>query len=182
MTVDTTKVRVAITGAVSVAVPGTAAPTDASTALIAAYKDLGAISEDGVTESGSRSTNDIKIWQHGAVARTVITDASLTFQYTMVETNQRTQVEYYGATYNSTTKSMIIDPANSGGRKPHVIDVIDGTNLKRIYARTCPGPGPPRRTTSPRGPRPLSTPAPSPSWGSTARSTSCPQRRRSPQA
>jgi hypothetical protein len=134
MTVDTTKVRVAITGAVSVAVPGTAAPTDASTALIAAYKDLGAISEDGVTESGSRSTNDIKIWQHGAVARTVITDASLTFQYTMVETNQRTQVEYYGATYNSTTKSMIIDPANSGGRKPHVIDVIDGTNLKRIYA------------------------------------------------
>jgi hypothetical protein len=135
MAIDTTKVRVAITGAVSVAVPGTAAPTDATTALIAAYKDLGAISEDGVTESGSRSTNDIKIWQHGAVARTVITDASLTFQYTMLETNQRTQVEYYGATYNSTTKSMIIDPASSGGRKPHVIDVVDGTAFKRIY---CP--------------------------------------------
>ena len=49
-------------GAVFRAVAGTAAPTDATTALAAAFKDLGYCSEDGLVNTNTPSSTKIKAW------------------------------------------------------------------------------------------------------------------------
>lgn len=131
MALDSSKVRVAVTGAVSVAVSGSTAPTDASTALAVAFKEIGYVSEDGITEARSRSTNDIKGWQNSATLRTVVTEGSMTFAFTMVETNTRTVELFYGATVATT--AIVVIPTATGGRKAFVIDVVDGAELCRIW-------------------------------------------------
>lgn len=52
-----------VTGAIHVAPESTALPTDATTALINAFKLLGFTSEDGVTISESSSTNSVRAWE-----------------------------------------------------------------------------------------------------------------------
>ena len=54
-------------GAVFSAPIGTTAPTDATSALGAAFKDNGFVSSDGVTRSISKSTTSIKEWGNGTV-------------------------------------------------------------------------------------------------------------------
>lgn len=49
-------------GAVSRAPLGTALPTDAKTTLNTAFKNLGYISDDGMTNENSPETEDIKAW------------------------------------------------------------------------------------------------------------------------
>jgi len=131
MALSSSAVQVAVTGAVSVAPIGSTAPTDASTALDAAFKDLGYIGEDGVTETRDRNSNDITAWQNGALVRTVVTSGTLQFQFTAIETNQRTIGAFYGATV--TLAAAVIDAAVTGGQKMFVIDVIDGAHLERIF-------------------------------------------------
>ena len=62
-TVDNvTAANPALNGAIYVAPAGTTAPTSSSTALASAFKALGYISEDGVTNSNSPSATAIKAW------------------------------------------------------------------------------------------------------------------------
>lgn len=56
-----------VAGAVFCAPVGSTLPTDATTALGVAFKDLGFVSEDGVTRSISKSTTNIKEWGGGVV-------------------------------------------------------------------------------------------------------------------
>ena len=56
-----------VAGAVFCAPVGSTLPTDATTARGAAFKDLGFVSEDGVTRSISKSTTNIKEWGGGVV-------------------------------------------------------------------------------------------------------------------
>ena len=52
----------AATGAIFVAPLGTTLPTDATTAKNGAFVELGYVSEDGVTNSNSTNSADIKAW------------------------------------------------------------------------------------------------------------------------
>lgn len=133
MALDSTQVKVAVTGNVYVGPPATAGPTDASTALPAGFKDLGYVNEDGVTESRSRSTNKIKAWQNAAVVREVVTDADFTLKFVLVQTNADTVGLYYGTTVDPTTGGVIIVPSATGGRQSFVLHVIDGVDLIRLY-------------------------------------------------
>lgn len=136
MAVNTDNVRIGITGACYVGVTTATAPTDATTALTTGatgFADLGAINEDGITETRDRSTDSITIWQNAAKAREVVTDSSFTIGFTMVETKKETVELFYGTTVNTTEGSVVVVPASTGGRKSFVIDVVDGSRIKRIY-------------------------------------------------
>lgn len=65
MPTDVTKVTAGkpkVGGALFRAPAGTALPTDAVTALAEAYKCLGYVSEDGVTNSTSIDSDEVKAW------------------------------------------------------------------------------------------------------------------------
>lgn len=72
-----------ITGAVFVAPAGSTLPTDATTALDAAFVSVGEISEDGVTRTRSTDSSTIKNWNQDPVL-TVQTSYEETFQFTMI--------------------------------------------------------------------------------------------------
>jgi len=73
-----------IGGAVFRAATGTALPTDAVTTLNTAFKDLGYCSEDGVTNSNSPSTTDIRAWGGDRVLTTQ-DERPDTWQFTLIE-------------------------------------------------------------------------------------------------
>lgn len=71
-------------GAVFRAPISTPLPTDATTELNAAFKCLGYISEDGLTNDGSRTTQSIKAWG-GDVVCVATTDKKDDFGFTLIE-------------------------------------------------------------------------------------------------
>lgn len=131
MATDSSNVRVAVTGEVSVAPTGTTAPADVSTALAVGFVGLGYVGEDGITESRERSTTDIKAWQNADTVRTVVTDANLSYTFKLIETTEASLELFYGATVAS--EKLVVTPATTGGRKSFVFDIEDGTDLLRIY-------------------------------------------------
>lgn len=124
----------AVSGEVLVGATTAAAPTGTGGATTG-FTGLGYVSEDGVTESRERSSNDIKGWQNADTVRTVVTDASLTYSFNLIETKKETVELYYGAAVTSaaTEGNFVVVPANTGGRKSFIIDVVDGAELIRTY-------------------------------------------------
>jgi len=128
------------TGGVLVAPLGTAMPTNTSTALAAAYKAIGYVGEDGVTEGGERTTEKVKAWG-GDVVKVLQTDHSLTYAFTMIET---LNVEALKAVYGSTNVTSTAATASTGTLQsinvtgqvlPHqvwCIEVRDGVAKVRI--------------------------------------------------
>lgn len=135
MALNSGNVRVAVTGAVYVGETDAAAPTGATTAVGVGFKDLGYLSEDGVTESRERSTNEIRAWQKASLVREVVTESSMAYSFTLIETNAETVGLYYGTTVDAATGAVSIDPSQTGGRKSYVIDIEDGDSDVRIYLK-----------------------------------------------
>lgn len=132
MSQNATEVRVAVTGAVSVGPTSSTAPADADSPLTG-FVDLGYVSEDGVTETRDRSTNKIKAWQNADNVREVVTEASLSYKFVLIQTNADTVGLFYGTTVDPVTGSVKIVPSKTGGRKSFVVDVIDDDQFIRTY-------------------------------------------------
>lgn len=132
MALDSANVRVAVTGVVSVGPTTATAPADADSPLTG-FDDLGYVHEDGVTETRERSTEQLRAWQNAEIVREVVTEASVTYTFRLVETKKETVELYYGSTVDPSDGSIAVIPSRTGGRKSFVIDVIDGTDYIRTY-------------------------------------------------
>lgn len=136
MTLTSANVRVAVTGAVYAAATGATitAPTSPTSVLDADLIDLGYLSEDGVEEERDRKTEDIK-GHDGTVVRTVVTESSVKFTFTMIETKKETLELFYGsvATEGATYGDLSVNTSDTGGRRAFVIDTIDGSEITRRW-------------------------------------------------
>lgn len=125
-----------INGAIFRAPLGTTLPTSATATLAAAFKNVGYISDAGVVNSNSPSSNNIKAWG-GDVVLTTLEEKPDTFQFTMIEAkNIEVLKAVYGDDNVSGTIATGIHVTANSNQQPNcswVIDQVlrDGTK-KRI--------------------------------------------------
>lgn len=126
----------AITGAISIAPAGTELPTDAITPLGGDFKNLGYISDDGLTNSLSIETESIKAWG-GDTVKVLQTGKEDTYSFKCIEVlNQAVLETVYGAknvTGDLDTGLKIVSNSTPLPAQSYVIDQIVNANvLKRI--------------------------------------------------
>ncbi|QKX68074.1 phage tail protein [Enterococcus hirae] len=125
-----------IGGAIYSAPLGTTLPTDAVTKLNDAFKSLGYISEDGLTNNNTPETDTIKAWG-GDTVDVVQSEKADTFCYTLIEAlNVEVLKEVYGPNnVSGSLDTMITIKANATLLEAHclVVDmVLKAGVLKRI--------------------------------------------------
>ncbi len=134
MPLDANAVRVALSGAAYVALPKAKLPADATTPWDAAFTDIGWISDEGITESNSTDTSEIKGWQGGQTVRKVISSSEMTFKFTAIETSKTVLELYHKGSKVATTsgKSVLAIKAPGPDRRTFGFDVVDGNSHIRI--------------------------------------------------
>lgn len=127
-------VRVAVTGSINYGPVGTTLPTDATTAINAAFDEVGYANEDGITQSINEDRTEIKAWQNADVVRKIRTSHDVTYAFTMLETNLTTLEIYYGdGSVSGTLDNGVVEVRGDlSTRGPWVLHVIDGDELIRI--------------------------------------------------
>jgi uncharacterized protein YcsI (UPF0317 family) len=132
MTNTPENVRIGVTGGISKAAFGVAAPTSGTETLGGSWTSLGYIHADGVEAAIDKSENAIYAWQNSEQVRTSITEASLTFTFKMIETSVAVLEAYYGGTVDTLTgKIEVVPSATTKGQ--FVIDVLDDETAIRYY-------------------------------------------------
>lgn len=122
-------------GAIFRAPLGTALPKDAKSELNVAFKGLGYISDEGVTNTNSPETNDTKAWG-GDIVLSSQTAKKDTFKYTLIEAlNENALKAVYGEDNVTVSDSMtkIVATSDEQEEAAWVVEMImKGGKLKRI--------------------------------------------------
>lgn len=122
-------------GSVYVAETTDTAPTDATTALAAAWKDFGYLTEDGVTISDSKSTEDIMAWQSFYPVRSLVVGRTLTVSFTMMQWNESSLPFALGGGTLTVAANTTYVPPTTGDvdERALVINWNDDTKDYRLY-------------------------------------------------
>ena len=131
-------VRVGITGEVSVAPVGTAAPTTSVSALNASFVGLGYVAEDGVTKAPTLTSQKIRAWQNAQLVRLLFTEKDWDLKFKLIESKGAVAGLYYGSTVAvvSAGQWSLVPDATSPDPRAFVLDVVDGSIHERIYVPT----------------------------------------------
>lgn len=134
-TANVTAAKPKVTGSIHRAPLGTELPEDATTALNAAFKSLGYVSEDGVTNANSPSSDQTKAWG-GDVVLDSQTEKPDTFKWTLIEAmNTEVLKSVYGdKNVSGDLKTGITIKANREEQQEcaWVIDMLLKGAVKRI--------------------------------------------------
>lgn len=133
---NVTAAKPKVGGAVYSAPLGTELPKDATTPLTEAFKALGYISDDGLSNTNSPDSDSVKAWG-GDTVLTTQTEKEDTFSYTLIEAlNVDVLKEVYGAdNVTGTVEDGIVIKANSKELPSHSIvveTIFNGGVLKRV--------------------------------------------------
>ena len=114
-----------VSGAVYRAPLGTSLPNDATTALGGSYVELGYISEDGLVNTNSPETENIKDWG-GTDVLNVLTEKTDEFQCTLIEVlNVDVLKAVYGASNVSGTLATGITVTANASEQEEAVWVVD---------------------------------------------------------
>jgi hypothetical protein len=120
---------------------GATAPTDAGTALNAAFKDTGLIAEEGLSLSLSETVKKIKAYGSLLTQRSVVTDQDTTFKLKFLESNQYSLAVYHrkaisgGISPGVGTGAFSVTTGSFTSRQfAMVAEIVDGTAKIRAYA------------------------------------------------
>lgn len=124
-----------VAGAINAAPVGTALPKNAKEALNAAFKGLGYVSEDGLTNSVETDSEEVKAWGGDTVLK-LSTSRTETFSWTFIQAlDEDVLAEVYGAA-NVTTSAdgiKVLHNATELPRRSYVIEMLmTGGRIKRI--------------------------------------------------
>lgn len=137
------QVRIAQTGSVYLAPYGTAAPVDTATALPAAWKQLGFVSDKGVTLGFAVKFGDVMSWQSLSSLRKFVQSQVLTAQFDLEQTNSDVLGAYFAGAASITNPNesggQLVNVSNTPGvdERSAVIEFFDGTVKYRVYIPRC---------------------------------------------
>lgn len=132
MALDATYVAkpISVTGGIKVAPLGTVTPTDPTSVLNVAFKELGYVTEDGLKLSHDASDDKIKVWG-GVTIRTIRSDYSATITGTLVSTLDIDVLKNVFGDSLVTQKSGFIaikHAADIAPEKVYIIETKDASN------------------------------------------------------
>lgn len=138
---NVTTAKPKVGGAIYTAPTGTELPTDAITELPAVFKSMGYISEDGLTNSNSPSSENIKAWG-GDIVGTTQKEKPDTFKYKLIEAiNIEVLKHIYGKdNVSGDVDTGITIKANNNQQEESIIVVemiLKNNILKRIVVPKC---------------------------------------------
>lgn len=111
---DPTKVRLAPAGRIFIAPQGTPLPSDVTTTLNAAFKELGYTDENGVQISPSVNSFEVPAWQTALPVKTGISSIGMTLKFVAIQVTKDTTAQYFfgGAWTNTVAVGKLDMPSN----------------------------------------------------------------------
>ena len=107
------------------------APESATDELDAAYTDHGLVSSDGVTRTENRTSTNRFAWQNRTKLKTIVSEAEVTIQCVLVQTNEGNLELYHGDALVGGV--LVSDPGREMPYLQVVYDQTDGTDVIREY-------------------------------------------------
>jgi hypothetical protein len=136
MAINADLARVGVTGAGFVAPLATALPA-ALAVPGTGWVDLGAISEEGLTETRSEDRVEFTPWQSTSPIRTEVTSTTKAFTFTCWESSAAVNSLYYQTPIASMTTATGVVSFDEAARpvqdiRAFIFDIFDGTNQRRF--------------------------------------------------
>lgn len=136
MALDEDNVVAAITGSVHWAPMGSTGPTDYSTALAVAFKDLGYLGENGVDFDPNETATKLRAWQKGQTVKVIRRGEDITVNFDLIELrSEEAQKMYWGEGATVASGGLTVTVTDLAGSTPFmlVVEAVDGDKGVRYF-------------------------------------------------